>query len=336
MITMKRLLLFCIALVYMTSLDAQQISSWSSYYENGFIWNPALTAKWNAVETSITHRKDWTGFDDSPEYSTIAYQYPFISRTHKRSSIGAYLEQDQVGPFEKLGFAATYAYGFSPRFMGKYDDILTLGIKASFGRYQYDPSSLVAFDEIIDRVITPEIIGEPSISPNVGFGIFYNSISDFYAYQKSHYYVGLSLNQLVPNKALTLTYASGDFLPLGEIMNRPHATLHAGYRHIPFRRAQYFVEPNLMVIYGFKTAMQVMTNVRYERINAYWASAGAATNGEVFLQTGVIFDKDSFIGPLVKEGALRVGVKMDYHLGNFGKYAGIGYEFYAAYVWEVE
>jgi len=27
---------------------------------------------------------------------------------------------------------------------------------------------------------------------------------------------------------------------------------------------------------------------------------------------------------------------MDYHLGNFGRYAGIGYEFYGAYVWSVE
>ena len=316
--------------------DAQQISSWSSFYENGFIWNPALTAKWNATETSVTHRRDWTGFDDSPEYSTIAFQYPFISRTNKRSSIGAYVDQDQVGPFKKIGLAATYAYGFSPKFMGKHDDVLTLGIKASFGRYEYDPTSLVAFDEVIDEIIRPEVIGNASISPNLGVGVFYNSVSDFYAFQKSHYYAGFSINQLVPIKAVTLTYTAGDFLPLGDIVSGPHATMHFGYRHIPFRRARYFVEPNMMVVYGFQNAIHAMANVRYEKVNAYWASAGAASNGEVFLQTGIIFDKNSFLKSLVKEGALRLGVKMDYHLGSFGNYAGIGYEFYGAYVFEVE
>ncbi len=333
---MKRPTIIIFLLFLALHLDAQQLASWSSFYENGFIWNPALTAKWNAMETSVTHRQDWTGFDDAPEYSTIAFQYPFISPSKNRSSVGAYLEQDQVGPFKKIGMAATYAYAFSPQLMGKRDDVLTLGIKASFGRYDYDPSSLVAFDAVRDQLITPDIIGEASISPNLGVGVFYNSVSDFYALQKSHYYAGLAINQLVPIKAITLKYETGDFLPLGDIISGPHASLHFGYRHIPFRRAQHYVEPNLMIVYAFSKAIHAMANVRYEKFNKYWASVGGATNGEVFLQTGLIFDKNSFLRSLVKEGALRLGIKMDYQLGNFGNYAGVGYEFYGAYVFEVE
>ena len=333
---MKRLLLIFIVFINYNPAGAQQISSWSSFYENGFIWNPALTAKWNATETSVTHRRDWTGFDNSPEYTTIAFQFPFISRTHKRSSVGAYLDKDQVGPFKKVGFAATYAYGFSPRFMDKHDDVLTLGIKASFGRYEYDPTTLIAFDDVINNNITPDIVGNASISPNLGFGLFYNSVSDYYAFQKSHYYAGISFNQLVPIKALTLTYTKGDFLTLGDIISGPHATVHLGYRHIPFRRAKHYIEPNLMVIYAFKNAIHVMANVRYEKINKYWAAAGMATNGELFFQTGLIFDKRSFMKSIVKEGSLRLGVKADYNLGGLGNYTGVGYEFYGAYVFEVE
>lgn len=314
---------------------AQQISSWSSYYETGFIWNPALTAKWNAVETSITHRKSWVGFDDSPEYSTFSYQYPFISRTHKRSSAGIYLDQDKVGPYKKLNLAATYAYGFSPRFRGKRDDVFTMGIKVNVSRFEYDPSKLVSFDEVEDNTILPLVSGASNISPNLGFGFFYNSVSDFWAYQKSHYYAGLSFNQIVPIKSVTLAYEESDFLPLGDLVLKPHATLHLGYRHIPFR-AKYYLEPNVMLIYGFKKVVHAMANFRIERMNKYWGATGIATNGEVFLQAGVILNKNSVIGSIVKEGALRIGAKMDYHLGNFGKYAGVGYEFYAAYIWEVE
>ena len=57
----------------------QQIANWSSFYENGFIWNPAMTAKWNAMDVSLTHQEMWTGFDGAPKYSTLSFQYPFIN-----------------------------------------------------------------------------------------------------------------------------------------------------------------------------------------------------------------------------------------------------------------
>ncbi|MCB0692413.1 MAG: PorP/SprF family type IX secretion system membrane protein [Saprospiraceae bacterium] len=339
---MKRLILVTVFyLLIHNTLQSQQLPSWSSYYEVGFIWNPALTAKWNTMETSITHRRDWMGFDDSPETSTISVQLPFISATHTRSAVGAYLEQDKVGPYRKLELAFSYAYGFSPSFLGKYDDVLSLGIKANFGQYSYDPSSLIFFDQSRLGIDLPEVAGDKSISPNLGLGIFYNSVSDFYQYEKSHYYAGISLNHIVPLKSTELKYQTGDFGALGNITNKPHVSVHLGYRVIPYkfrwkRGSVFFYEPNLMLIYGFSKAIHVMGNMRFESVDKYWASAGAATSGEIYLQAGLIFDKHSFLSALVREGALRLGVKMDYHLGNFGRYAGIGYEFYGAYVWSVE
>ena len=76
---MKQILyIVIIVLGILTSLQAQQRPSWSSFYENGLIWNPALTAKWNRWEVSATHRKEWVGFDDAPAYSTVTFQLPFL------------------------------------------------------------------------------------------------------------------------------------------------------------------------------------------------------------------------------------------------------------------
>ena len=64
---------------------SQQLTNWSSFYENGFIWNPALTARWNTWELSTTVHKEWTDFENAPENGTIGFQYPFIKRETKLS-----------------------------------------------------------------------------------------------------------------------------------------------------------------------------------------------------------------------------------------------------------
>ena len=84
-------------------LQAQQIANWSSFYENGFIWNPALSARWTSTAVSLTHHKEWTGFEGAPQLSTLAVEVPFYKYGNLvRSSVGGYLEHDQVGPFRKI------------------------------------------------------------------------------------------------------------------------------------------------------------------------------------------------------------------------------------------
>ena len=322
----------CLILFPFVFIEGQQLSSWSSYYETGFIWNPALTAKWNTGEFIATHRQDWLGFDGAPEYSNFSFQLPFIAGYNTKSAIGVFFERDKVGPLEKLGGAFTYNYRFYPRFFGNKDDVFSIGFMVKIGRYQFNIANVVAFDP--DRLLIN--VGEPTslISPNSGIGFFYNTASDFYAHQKSHYYVGLSLNQLVPSNIVQFTGRS-DNLSLARIQSGFHATIHGGYRYIPFRSGHFF-EPNLMIIYGLERGIHAMVNLRYELINVFWLAGGIATTGEVFSQLGVVFDNNSILGNMVKNGSLRLGIKTSYQLGKVKVFGAMGFEFYGAYLFELE
>ena len=314
------------------NIFGQQLPSWSSYYETGFVWNPALTAKWNRMETSVVHRQDWIGFYDAPSYSNISFQMPFISGYHTKSSFGVFVERDKVGPQEKIGGAITYNYRFRPQWFGKKDDVFGLGLLMNVSQYRFDISSAKVYDPARLIINTEQM--SSLVHPNAGMGAFYISVSDFYAYQKSHYYAGISLNQLIPG-TLAQFRGRGDNVSLLEIQAARHATLHTGYRHIPFRKP-YFYEPSIMVIYGGTKAFHVMGHVRYEMMHAFWAAAGVASTGEAFGQAGVILNKHSFMKSIVKEGSLRVGLKGSWQVGSVRRLAALGMEFYGAYVFEVE
>ena len=315
-----------------SSSQCQQLPSWSSYYETGFVWNPALTAKWNSVETSVTHRQDWIGIDGAPQYSNISFQIPFVSGYHTKSAMGFFVERDVVGPQEKIGGAVTYNYRFRPQFFGKKDDVLGIGFLANLSRYQYNLQNVVVYDK---SQLTLDFSQASSvINPNLGIGAFYISVSDFYALQKSHYYAGVSVNQLIPGTLATFK-GRADQVSLATIQASLHATMHVGYRYIPFRK-KYFYEPDLMVIYGLSKGIHAMAHIRYEMMHSFWMAGGLTTTGESFAQAGVILDKFSFMKSIVQEGSLRIGLKASWNVGSVRRLANAGLEFYGAYVFEVE
>lgn len=328
---MKTRQIIIVMLIVWQSGAGQQLPSWSNYYETGFVWNPALTAKWNQNEVSVVHRQDWIGFDGAPQYTNISLQHPFIAGYHTKSAFGLFVERDAVGPLEKIGGAITYNYRFRPKLFGKKDDVLGIGFGANVARIQYNPQKAVVFSPDLLNIDLTQITS--LINPNVNLGVFYISVSDFYAYQKSHYYAGLSFNQLVPGK-LASFLGRNDNVSLLSLQARPHATMHAGYRHIPFRK-KYFYEPSLMVIYSPLKSVQAMAHVRYEAMQAFWLAGGIASTGEAFGQAGVIMDKHSFVKKLVKDGSLRLGIKASWNLGSIRRIGNLGMEVYGAYVFEL-
>ena len=121
-------LLFLMMSIHVSSQSSQ---TWSSFYEVGFMWNPALTAKWNTWEVSTTIRKEWTGFDNSPESGNISFQYPVVKR-RTVLSFGGYIDYDKVGPYSQRSLAGTISYKVRPQLFGNRDDVLSLGGNLSF------------------------------------------------------------------------------------------------------------------------------------------------------------------------------------------------------------
>ena len=315
-----RILIFFLLLRVSDCLYGQQIANWSSFYENGFTWNPALTAKWTALDLSISHQQKWTGFEGAPRYSTLSFQYPFYK--YGRSSgagVGVLLDQDRVGPFSKLGAGLTYSFRIEPQLFGNNEDMLSFGAGVQLDKYDYIPNDVVAYDGLTnDPNLMNEISG--SIKPNFSAGIYYMSAPSNYSLE-SHYYIGFSVLQGYPTRIFSMP----------DLNTQYHMTLHLGYRHFASRRAENFIEPNIMLIRSGQNVIHAMANIRFEQLNKFWLAAGGATSGELFLQTGAILDSDSFLGKFVQDGQIRIGVKADYTLGLLAQYGGIGYEAFFNY-----
>ena len=320
-----RLLYLFIIIMAASNVVAQQSSSWSSFYENGFIWNPALTARWNTMETSVTTRQEWIGFEGAPQQATVGYQYPFVpssytsNKNYNSVSAGGYLEYDAVGPFSKYGLTGTYAYRIRPKLFGNGKDVLTFGAKLSFNQYRFTNKDVVTFSGELNPDLIPDQTG---FIPDVGAGIYYVTESDL-KINNSHYYIGLALNNLLP-----LQVNTG---PLGSYTQVPQASMHGGYRYYPHRKT-YFYEPSIFVNYAFTRAVNVMGTMRFEMVDRFWVSMGLVSNQEVFGQIGFIFNNASLLGPIIKDGILRIGVKSDYNFGPFRNFSGIGAEAYIAYL----
>jgi len=112
---MKKLLAFSMLCCFVCTLSyGQQLPNWSSFYDNGFIWNPALTGKHNNTEFTALQRQDWRGFDNAPMTTGLGFQLPFVQEQTK-SIIGGYLIKDKVGPFNCYEAVGSYAYKVSPK-----------------------------------------------------------------------------------------------------------------------------------------------------------------------------------------------------------------------------
>lgn len=322
LISIRILFIFSLSSFY---LNAQQSPNWSSFYESGFIWNPALTARWNSWELTATSRQEWSGFENAPRYNTIGFQYPFIKNIVK-VSLGTFVEMDRVGPYESLGFGATYAYKIYPKLFGQKDGVLTFGITAKVNQFRFKQDKLIGFDGVGNENFVSDD-NDNFLNPNLNFGIFYNSVSDFYAHEP-HFYFGASINNVIPLENKLAQTAGWKFLP--------HINLHGGLRMKPSRRSKYYYEPSIMISYVNSKTMNVMAHIRYEMEQKYWGAIGLVSSGEVFGQIGFIFNDRSVLGWLVQDGILRLGTKIDYSIGSLSQFAGIGYEAFIAYTFSNE
>jgi type IX secretion system PorP/SprF family membrane protein len=324
--TMKLRIILCSCLLFSIlhlDINCQQLQSWSAIYENGYVFNPALTAKWGFTEVSLSHRQDWSGFDNAPRTQFVGFQSP-IAKDSTNLSIGGYILQDKVGPYRTIQAAGIVSYQIKPQLFSKESDVLAFGVKVGAKRNSFLPDNVTAYDGTDED---PLIVGGTSngLHPSVDVGLYYSSIStvdSISATLPSHFYFGLAVRELLLQNNVSL--------PFGIAKSVPHFNLHGGYRHVPLEKT-YFFEHTLFIDYALSKAWLASYNFRFEQMNKYWLSAGGASNGEVFWQAGVIVNRLSPLGWLVKDGALRIGAKGNYYLGQLGNYSGVGFEVYLAY-----
>jgi type IX secretion system PorP/SprF family membrane protein len=312
----NNLLLSLLIIVYASSLSGQQLSSWSSFYENGFVWNPALSAQFDNREIALTNRSEWSGFEDAPEFGTLSYQSP-LTRLDKNAAFGAFLEYDKAGPLQNIGLSGTYAYKIKPLLLNNENDLLSFGFLVKIQQLRLNELELEHPDLSFGG--NSELPSSSSFQPNVGVGLHYMSSKDA---MSNRYYFGFSMLNIIPSNFNTSIEEIS-------ISNTMHLTSNLGYSKF-LSSSDAILDFNLLGIYAFTRPFDLMLNIRYEKINKYWISGGLVNTGEFFGQFGVIVGKKSD-NKDAPNNLFRLGIKADYSFGSISRVAGLGYEFYIAY-----
>ena len=172
---MKKLILISAILLTACPLFSQQIPTFSQYSLNHYAINPAATGTTDKMPVTLSYRKLWAGFSDSPSAQYLSTDLEVVP------SMGAGLKlfNFQAGPQRKTGAEITYSYHLNINDETK----LSFGLSGLFYQFYLDKSKLT-FEQADDQVLTGN---DKQFVPDASFGT--------YLYGKN-YYAGIAVPQL--------------------------------------------------------------------------------------------------------------------------------------------
>jgi type IX secretion system PorP/SprF family membrane protein len=124
---------------YVIKTEAQQIPLYSQYFYNQLIYNPAQTGLAEAPQLYAIYRKQWVGFEGSPETRAFTFEMPMILN---KAGIGVYLFSDVTNIFRKNGGYFSYAYHIRI----KERHLLSVGLSAGLQENRIDFAKVLIKD----------------------------------------------------------------------------------------------------------------------------------------------------------------------------------------------
>jgi len=190
----------------MLTLNAQQAPMYSNYMHNMLSVNPAYAGSRNALSLTALHRSQWVRFADAPSTQTINIHSPM---TAKHIGLGLSLMNDRLGVVNNTSAFVSFAYKIQINKQSR----LALGLSGGVNLIQANLSSL-ALDQQNDPAFQANL--KNKALGNFGFGMHYSN---------QHYYIGLSVPNLVQNNYKQNTISNGSAITGVE---RRHYFLTAG------------------------------------------------------------------------------------------------------------
>jgi len=204
---MKKLLLLFVFGCFAHLSFSQQIPQYSQWSLHQFAGNPAHAGIKPCIDIHALYRLQWVGFEGAPKSGFFTLAVPLRAKRKQylsaRHGTGFKFETDQIGQFNVNRFNLAYAAHFN----FTTDNRLSLGLYGGFMQMGYDTKSIHTGEP------DPSISQEASfVAPDASFGAWFNS---------EFYYVGFSLQNLIPSKWQNIGNTS---------RNRFHAAINAGYQ----------------------------------------------------------------------------------------------------------
>ena len=202
---MKKILIYTIFVLSVSSLFAQQDAQFTQYMFNPQITNAAFAGSSDALSLTMIGRKQWLNIDGAPTSGAFSLSAPI----NKQSlALGMTLIYDQIGARQNVGIAGDIAYRIKLNSRGSK---LAFGLKPSMDFFSANFSDKY-FVNYADATIYGANIPAQML-PNVGFGI--------YMYGRRHF-ISASAPKLLEN-----TLSQDAALVMGD--QRRHFFFSAGY-----------------------------------------------------------------------------------------------------------
>lgn len=272
---MKRSIYLAVVLLAACGLHAQQRPEYTQYILNNYILNPALSGIENYTDIKMSARDQWVGLDGAPQTMYLTVHMPIGKKDLKTSAtsfqipgenprgsaywqnytasephhgVGLSIVNDKTGLYNRFSADVSYAYhiGISPRtnlaagFAGGIQKIGHNGAKSVFNNGDpFDPA----------QGNTADIY---KIKPDLSAGLWLYS---------ANYFVGLSAQQIIPQKVSLLNDAPGFSLV-------PHLFATAGYRFL--LNEDINAIPSVLVKYISPANPQFDINMKLQYRDLFW------------------------------------------------------------------
>ena len=144
-------------LLFAGSAYGQQDPLYSQYLNTPMIINPAYAGFSRDLNLSLNYRKQWAGFDGSPQTTNLSGH---MSLSQNKMGVGAILLQDKIGASTTTELQGVYAYHLP----------LTNEIKLSFGLQAGVINYKSDYSQLIINPNDPKFATVSELQPNLGAG----------------------------------------------------------------------------------------------------------------------------------------------------------------------
>lgn len=182
----------------MTSVSAQREVIMSQYMYNKYVINPAFGGSHEALSLYGSFRKQWLGFDNSPNGSFFSAHSPL---KNEKVALGVQVYNEKIAVSNNTGFNISYTY----RIVMQNESQLTFGVSAGMVNYISNWTDVLLVDTDDDAFER----GEQSWAPWFGFGV---------GLYHNKYFFGASIPSLIYHDRYETAENSLDFEKLDYIV----------------------------------------------------------------------------------------------------------------------
>lgn len=309
-LTMKRFLLFFVALFFLMETQAQQDPQFTQNMFNRLAVNPGFAGATGSICATILTREQWLGFEGNPRTNVFSGDGAFkIIRQQHQLGAGLTIIQDEIGPLQSLNAKIALAYHYRIN-----QGVLALGLEGGIFNQSIAAkwrTSSGNFDGTEDAAIPNSDAGATTF--DLGGGLYY--------YTKE-LYVGLSSTHLnqpqiddKPDQTSSYTF-----------QQVRHYYIMAGYEYeLNPSFGSLKLQPSIFAkTDAVSTQVDINTNVLYNDL--VWGGLSYRVDDAIAFLAGLYIPK--------VEG-LRFGMAYDYNISELSDYNDGSLEFMLNYCYKI-